>query len=424
VECCLRSRSTCRYEVARDAVRAFLQAHPELLQPHTELRDHATKDAFLDQHVASLATGEVEGGTDMAYPPDEIDLVVHVYQLSDDEGHETMGTDDADGHAVLFQQLALPARTIAGLWESLVYEENVKGRLMRYVTAAMHFSRLSVNANIITWNRVVLLHGPPGTGKTSLCRALAHKLAIRLSDRYTHSTLVEINSHSLFSKWFSESGKLVARAFEQINELASEEGAFLCILIDEVESLTAARRSALSGTEPSDAIRVVNAVLTQLDRIRQRPNVLLLTTSNITEAIDVAFVDRADIKQYIGPPSAPAIYQILASCVQELMRVGIIAPKTLLDWSVIQVMHDLEDAHSESRALYNTAQACQGLSGRILRKLPFLAHAGHAQASKLTSAAQCHALSTRRLLTSGIPTGASAYDARRILDRARPRSTR
>ena len=54
------------------------------------------------------------------------------------------------------------------------------------------------------------------------------------------------------------------------------------------------------GSEPSDAIRVVNALLTQLDSIKNAPNVLILTTSNITGAIDLAFVDRADIKQYIG----------------------------------------------------------------------------------------------------------------------------
>jgi hypothetical protein len=55
------------------------------------------------------------------------------------------------------------------------------------------------------------IHLRAGTGKTSLCKALAHKLAIRLSGRYPSAQLIEINAHSLFSRWFSESGKLVHR---------------------------------------------------------------------------------------------------------------------------------------------------------------------------------------------------------------------
>ena len=35
----------------------------------------------------------------------------------------------------------------------------------------------------------------------------------------------------------------------------------------------------------------------QIDNLRERDNVLILTTSNVSEAIDLAFVDRADIKQ-------------------------------------------------------------------------------------------------------------------------------
>ena len=41
-----------------------------------------------------------------------------------------------------------------------------------------------------------------------------------------------------------------------------------------------------------DAIRVVNALLPQLDQAKKHPNVLILTTSNVTGAIDLAFVDR------------------------------------------------------------------------------------------------------------------------------------
>ena len=106
----------------------------------------------------------------------------------------------------------------------------------------------------------------------------------------------------------------------------------------QVESLTSARKSAMSGNEPSDAIRVVNALLTQLDAIKSYPNVVILTTSNITGAIDLAFVDRADIKQYIGPPSPKAIYRIYQSCIDELMRVSGSVHLTLMS-SVKQVKH-------------------------------------------------------------------------------------
>eukprot|EP00803_Ostreobium_quekettii_P004256 evm.model.scf_468.9 EVM.evm.TU.scf_468.9 scf_468:57346-62247(-) len=204
--------------------------------------------------------------------------------------------DEGDEGVAFFKEWILPSQEFHAMWDTLYYEDGIKRRLLNYAHTALLFSEQGVNSHIVSWNRVVLLHGPPGTGKTSMCKALAQRLSILFSHRYQHSQLVEVNAHSLFSKWFSESGKLVSKLFAKIQDLAEDNEALVFVLIDEIESLTAARKSAVSGSEPSDALRAVNALLTQLDALKRFPNVMVLTTSNVTEAIDVAFVDRADVK--------------------------------------------------------------------------------------------------------------------------------
>lgn len=122
------------------------------------------------------------------------------------------------------------------------------------------------------------------------------------------------------------------KLFDEVKNLLEDPKALVCVLIDEVESLAHVRKSCANGTEPSDAIRVVNALLTQLDQIKKYPNVVILTTSNVTEAIDLAFIDRADLKQFIGLPSEHAIYKIYHSCIKELMRVN----NQLIKWFIIK----------------------------------------------------------------------------------------
>lgn len=341
-------------------------------------------DDFLRQHVKKVAISDTRLSQHETLDLRHSTLNYHVYQLQEGgPGLEELGDEDlaAASHWIM------PSRDFDGLWESLVFDEDIKTKLLSYAATTLLFTDKNIDTNIISWNKVVLLHGPPGTGKTSLCKALAQKLCVRLSGRFSYGQLIEINSHSLFSKWFSESGKLVMKMFQKIQELIDDPEALVCVLIDEVESLTAARKSAMSGSEPSDAIRVVNAVLTQLDQIKRYPNVIILTTSNVTGAIDLAFVDRADIKQYIGPPSPSAIYGIYRSCLHELIRAGIITSSqfSVLDLRALEFMRFVEnDVTKDSLQLREIAVKSHGLSGRSLRKLPFIAHAVYVQKEKVT----------------------------------------
>ena len=282
--------------------------------------------AFLRNNCEKIVTywdasGECEG---MQLMFCEVDFRIHVHEINEDGAGEEREDDE---EIATYKEYALPCREFSEYWDSLYLDEGKKLRLKNYARTALEFGNLNVNASLVAFNRVVLLHGPPGTGKTTMCKGLAQKLAIQMLDTYSEPVFVEINAHSLFSKWFSESGKLVSKLFEKIQELTDDEDTFVFVLVDEVESLAAARKA--TGAEPSDAIRVVNALLTQLDALKEKKNAMVLTTSNVTDAIDVAFIDRADVKMYVGNPADAARGHILLSSINELKRVGILPPTKL-----------------------------------------------------------------------------------------------
>jgi len=305
--------------VVRDLVAAFVKAQVPLFRNG---RLDVSDDAALSACVDFVAVTDIRP----AYAEITFlfaDVKIHAYRLLDSEPEKDY-IEGEEEQLPACEQWELPNKHLAGLWDSLVLDDHIKHRLMGYVETSMSFSQAHVDSNIISWNRMALLYGPPGTGKTTICKALAQKMFVRFANTYEAGVLLEINSHSLFSKWFSESGKLVMKLFDHIHDIADDNATFVCVLIDEVESIAMAR--SVRSNEPGDAVRVVNSVLTSLDALRRRNNVLVLCTSNMIEGVDPAFHDRADVSLFLGPPVIEARFAILHSCLTELMRRGLIQP--------------------------------------------------------------------------------------------------
>ena len=243
---------------------------------------------------------------------------------------------------------SLPNDDLAEMWDSIIIEDGMRQSLVSQ--AVLNFStRQRVSRTVLPLHGVILLVGPPGTGKTSLAKGLANEAA----EVFKGNTfkLIEVEAHGLTSSAMGKTQRAVAELFSQtISELASSGPTI--VLLDEVETLAVDRSKLSLDANPVDIHRATDAVLVQLDQLAEtHKNLLFIATSNFPEAIDSAFVSRCDLVLEVPLPNEAACKTILTDCLEGL---GDTYPK------IAMLIKDQDFAACASLFV--------GLDGRTIRK--------------------------------------------------------
>ena len=141
----------------------------------------------------------------------------------------------------------------------------------------------------------VLLFGPPGTGKTLIAKAVANE---------SGAHFIPIAGPEVISKYYGESEQRLREVFEE-----AAENAPTIIFIDELDSITPKREEVTGEVER----RVVAQLLTMMDGLEERGQVVVIGATNRLDAIDPALrrPGRFDREIEIGVPSGADREEIL-----------------------------------------------------------------------------------------------------------------
>ena len=239
----------------------------------------------------------------------------------------------------------LPYDDYADAWRSIKVDAATKERLIAQGVFAM-IVRKKFSFEVVPSHGILLLTGPPGNGKTTLAKGLANEVARVVRGKVQ---FLQIDPHALASSSLGKSQREVTKLFQQTIPEHANEGPCI-VLLDEVETIVADRERLSLEANPVDVHRATDAALAGVDALtRSHRNTLIIATTNFENAVDRAFLSRADWIERIGPPNSEARTTIFDEMIDAFAK----------EWPTLAAL---------KKRIPKFVELTDGLDGRRIRK--------------------------------------------------------
>src|SRR5713226_6339429 len=184
-------------------------------------------------------------------------------------------------------------------WTAIGGLEEVKRELQEAVEWPLRYPNLYKELSH-SIPKGILLHGPSGTGKTMLAKAVATE---------SEANFISVKGPELISKWVGESERGIREIFRRARQASP-----CVIFFDEIDSIAPTRGGGMEGGVHSSTERMVSQLLTEMDGIQKDIHgVVVLAATNRVDMIDTALLrpGRFDKIVYVPKPDVKTRQKIL-----------------------------------------------------------------------------------------------------------------
>ncbi|TFG14205.1 MAG: AAA family ATPase [Promethearchaeota archaeon] len=230
----------------------------------------------LAKEAAMLAIREILPKINLDKPiPAEILSTIQIKM--ENFNHALNGIEPSALREVLITQPTETWDDVGGLEDAKIQLREVIEWPLKYPQLYKHLSSKPPNG--------ILLHGPPGCGKTLIAKALAHESEVNF---------ISVKGPEFLSKWVGESEKAVRETFRKARSAAP------CIIFfDEIDAI-AGMRGRFASSQVTE--QVVSQLLTEMDGLEGLKDVILLAATNRPDMLDPALLRSGRFGKHIEIP--------------------------------------------------------------------------------------------------------------------------